>query len=99
MMRFLLGLLILLCLWACKKNEIELESGIIYYSGSYADDKCGYVLQIADQNYSPRNLPDYINADTTKVQVRITKLEDFAFCGFGVEPLQIVNVREIDIIN
>ena len=86
-------------LWSCKKDTIELQEGFIYNSGSYADDRCGYVLYLSSQNYFPRNLPSTISGDTIFVRVSIDKLEDFAFCGFGVEPLQIVNIRDVEIID
>ena len=99
-MNRILFLAITICfLWSCKKDAIEFQEGFIYDSGSYADDRCGYVLHISSQNYFPRNLPETITGDTINVRISIDKLDDYAFCGFGVEPLQIVNIRDIEIID
>lgn len=99
MIRLLFATLFVAVFFACDKEEIEIQEGFIYYSGSFANDRCGYVLWLPDQKYSPRNLSENINGDTLFVRVAIDKLDDFQFCGFGVEPLQIVNIRDLEIIN
>lgn len=100
MIRILLVTCVVCLLWSCQKDTIELEEGFVYYSGSYAEDKCGHVLNISSVDYFPRNLPITITSnDTIYLRVSVKRLEDYAFCGFGVEPLQIVNIRDYEIID
>lgn len=96
MIRYIISALFLMLLWGCKKEEIQPQPGTIYYTGTYQEDRCEYVLQIGFDRFFPRNLPDAYKQDTVYVLISIHKLDDYAFCGLGVEPLQIAHIRDIE---
>lgn len=99
MIKNIIPALFLLLLWGCKEDEIQLQPGVIYYSGSYQEDRCEYLLKIKNKDFFPRNLPVSFQSDSVGVLVSIQKLDDYTFCGLGVKPLQIVHIRDIELLN
>jgi hypothetical protein len=90
-------LLILICFLAfsaCKKDN-KLIYAIIRDGGDPAVDGCGWLIEMSNETFKPKNLSDEFKVNGMEVEIKYDKLDDMANCGLSQDAFHEISLREI----